>query len=135
VIRVHDRVKPALLIALGALILCACNLARVTPTPPPTITPTFVPAATLPIIVVPSITPLGTLQPTPPQFLTNSACIPTQPTGWVTYTIVAGDSLIGLAQTTQTSVQSLMTINCISNPDNIFVGQVIFLPFTPPPQG
>jgi lysozyme len=48
--------------------------------------------------------------------------------GWVSYTVVAGDTLSGIAARTGTTWQELARRNAISNPDLIRVGQVIQVP-------
>ena len=119
------RLRVLLLVIICATIIGACNLVKVTPTPLPTATiiqptPTF--------IGVPSITPLpgtgnGTPQVTP--------CPP--PQGWVPYTILVGDTLTSLAETTFSTVAALMSANCLTNPDDIRAGEIIYLPTQPGP--
>jgi GH25 family lysozyme M1 (1,4-beta-N-acetylmuramidase) len=54
---------------------------------------------------------------------------PTAPTdGWVSYTVVPGDTLSGIAARTGTTWQELARRNNIGNPDLIRVGQVIQVP-------
>lgn len=122
---VHYRFGLLLLVVLCA-VAGACNLIKATPTPPPapTIiqpTPTFIGA--------PSITPLpgtgdGTPQATPCQ---------QTPAGWVPYTILVGDTLTLLAESTFSTVAALMSANCITNPDDIRAGEIIYLPIQPGP--
>jgi hypothetical protein len=104
---------------LALLTLMACNLTRAlpTPTPPPTLPPTPL--------------PLGDeLQPALTEEPVNPDC-PATPTGWILYTVEAGDSMGLLADQTASTVQELVTANCLDNPDQIFVGQVIYLPRQP----
>ncbi len=54
-------------------------------------------------------------------------CTPAQPAGWVTYTIQAGDTLSSIAFGSGSSVQAVASANCISDPQNIQVGQTIFV--------
>ncbi|MFN8560399.1 MAG: LysM domain-containing protein [Anaerolineae bacterium] len=78
-----------------------------------------------------SITPLpglggGGISPTQPP---NSAC-PTPP-NWIQYTVEAGDSIGALADATGTTIQDIVNANCLSDPDTLFTGQVIYLPRSP----
>ena len=73
-----------------------------------------------PFSIVPVI---GGSSPVPPA---PSIC--SMPTGWRTYTVQPGDTLGALANPTGLSVQQLAAINCLSNADNLQVGQVIYLP-------
>jgi LysM repeat protein len=116
---------PLLLLLLPLL---ACNLTRTAPTP--TAGPTSPPQATsIAPTLFASITPLpgggGVVATQPP----NQNCPP--PTGWIQYTIEAGDSLGALAEATGSSLQDLINANCLSNPDTLFTGQLIYLPRSP----
>jgi lysozyme len=44
-----------------------------------------------------------------------------------TYTVKSGDTLYGIAANNNTSVSSLVSLNSITDPDNIYVGQVLKL--------
>lgn len=82
-----------------------------TQTPTPTFTPTPVlPTATL---VVPTETPSAT--PTPERG---------EP---ITYTVVSGDTLIGIGESYGVDVETLIAYNGLTNP-NLFVGQQILIP-------
>ncbi len=122
-----------MIISLVVLLLplLACNLSRTPPTP--TLGPTQpVQATTIAPTLFASITPLpgsgGGVAPTQP-VVTNPNCTP--PAGWIPYTIEAGDSLGALAQDTGTTMQDVITANCLSDPDTLFTGQVIYLPTSP----
>ncbi len=56
------------------------------------------------------------------------ACTPTQPDGWIVYTINAGDSLSALARRVGTTVEALQRANCIRDPQLIRAGTDIFIP-------
>ena len=58
------------------------------------------------------------------QVLTISGSAPA-PTSGGSYTVQSGDTLSGIAERFGTSVQDLVNKNGISNPDMIYVGQVI----------
>lgn len=53
---------------------------------------------------------------------------PVPPAGGGTYTVVAGDTLSGIADRNGTTWQTLQALNHISNPNLIYPGQVIVLP-------
>ena len=101
------------------LTLIACNVTRAlsTPTPPPTLPPTPLP---LP----------GDLQPAITQEPPNPNCSATPP-GWIPYTVEPGDSMGLLADQTSSTIQELVAGNCMDNADQIFVGQVLYLPRQP----
>ncbi len=54
-------------------------------------------------------------------------CAPTRPTGWVSYTVQAGDTLSSIAFGSGSTLQTVAGANCISNPRNLQVGQTIFV--------
>ena len=110
-----------LILTLCAALLAACNLAEITPTftpLPPTATPIPQLVATFP--ADPNATPI------PP----NPNCA-TTPAGWIPYTIEQGDSLLLLADQTDSTVDELVAGNCMSNADAILVDQVIYVPRQP----
>ncbi len=72
------------------------------------------------------VPPVATVAPPPP-------CYISQPAGWVRYTVQTGDTLSNLAQRTNASVSQIAAVNCISNINQIYAGQTLFLPFTPAP--
>jgi hypothetical protein len=102
------------------LVMLGCNLTArqpTTPTPPPT-TP-----------LITTLPPDANLAQ-PPAEPINPNC-PVTPFDWITYTIEPGDSLSLLAEQTSSSIDDLVAGNCMSNADEIFVGQVIYLPRQP----
>jgi hypothetical protein len=109
-------------LALAALLLSACNLVAATPSPVPS--PTL--PATPTFAGIPSITPLPGLG----QTATPAACA--IPQGWQAYTVRVGDSLTTIAERSGSTVPALVQGNCLPNADQIFVGQVLYLPFLPP---
>jgi LysM repeat protein len=59
---------------------------------------------------------------------------PTCPTGSFAYTVMPGDTLFSIAHKYGTTVAAILAINPqITNPNQIFPGQVICVPVTPPP--
>lgn len=122
--------KTIISLVLLLLPLLACNLSRTPPTP--TAPPATAPQATsIAPTLFASITPLpgggGSIVATTPP--SGTTCTP--PAGWVPYTIEAGDSLGALAQDTGTTMQDVINANCLSDPDTLFTGQVIYLPTQP----
>lgn len=59
----------------------------------------------------------------------TSNCVPRS--DWVQYRVVQGDTLGTIAQRTNSSVQQLTTGNCLSNPNQISVGQTLYVPQAP----
>jgi LysM repeat protein len=74
------------------------------------------------------------LPPTP----TPTPCVPSAPSGWVLYTVQAGDTLFSLAAARGTTADEVMRVNCLSSSE-IVTGQQFYLPPTPctpsPPTG
>ena len=72
----------------------------------------------------------------PPNMAATKTFTPTAstcgaPADWVTYTVQTGDSLIGLAKATGTSVAEIQYANCLEDETNILVGQRLKLPQFP----
>jgi LysM repeat protein len=82
---------------------------------PPTAAPGQTPA--------PTATRAGTPLPTP-------TCAP-RPTDWLSYTVQSGDTLAQLARTSGTTLQAIVSANCIRNVNLIEVGQELLLPSLP----
>lgn len=121
-----------LLVALVLLVAAqGCTLSTSDDaTPPPgfirTLTPTY--SLPTPPFTIPTTTPLPTqtLTPEPTEF----NCRPY--TWWPVYLVQAGDTLSVIAALTGTTVQELVTGNCLLNPDAIYVGQPLYVPRLPP---
>lgn len=60
-------------------------------------------------------------------------CVATQPAGWTTYTIKAGDTLSSIANRADSSIGELALANCIADPRFIVAGMTIFVPREPSP--
>jgi hypothetical protein len=56
----------------------------------------------------------------------NGQCI--VPNGWIPYTIQSGETLAGIAQSYNLTVDQLAAANCLDNPDLIYEGQVLAVP-------
>lgn len=67
-----------------------------------------------------------TVQTTVPStVVTTTTTIPYEP---IFYTVQSGDSLFGIAETHQVSMEEVMRINGITDPDKVYAGQVLELP-------
>ena len=53
---------------------------------------------------------------------------------WLSYLVVAGDTISNLAQRTNSSISALSQGNCLSNPNAISVGQLLRVPQIPAPR-
>lgn len=49
--------------------------------------------------------------------------------GYFRYTVVKGDTLSRIARRFKTTVDTLVRINDIKDPNKIYVGQVLFIPY------
>lgn len=103
-----------------ALALVACNLSATPPTPTVAPIPTQAPLRVFPTL---DATPLTNTLPD------GQTCL--VPPGWSAYTVEPGDSLTLLADQTNSTIDELVAGNCLANPDQIDVGQVIYLPRQP----
>jgi len=117
------------LVGMLAVFIAGCNLTldEPTPTAPP---PTLEPLVQEQPEQLDSAPPLGSVNGGATGPSQNPNCS-TTPGNWVTYTIETGDSLSLLAEQTSSSIDEILTGNCLDNADQIFVDQVIYLPRTP----
>jgi LysM repeat protein len=53
------------------------------------------------------------------------------PPGWTIYVVQPGDTLFGIAQVTNSTVNDLLTANCLSREQDIVPGQTLFVPQAP----
>ncbi|MBC7236153.1 MAG: LysM peptidoglycan-binding domain-containing protein [Chloroflexi bacterium] len=111
------------------------------PTVSPVATPTFTslpgtPTPTPSLTLVPSSpTPTVTIEITPTMTPVPLSPTATQPTlGDVTYTVLWGDNLTGIARRFGVSVEAIMAKNGLRNPNAIFVGQTLVIPLGYEPQ-
>ncbi|MCX7590561.1 MAG: LysM peptidoglycan-binding domain-containing protein, partial [Kiritimatiellae bacterium] len=114
-------------VVLGLILLAGC---RTTPQQPVTEAPS---APVLPPPAAVPKTPEPPVQPSPPTVPTK-----TWPTETTTYVVAPGDTLEGIARRHGFTVSELATLNGISNPNRIRVGQKLVLPgrveVKPPPK-
>lgn len=117
-----------------ALVLVGCNLSASPPTP------TLAPATEIPLIFptpppptsangTPGVSSPGITVTTAPVEGLNPNC--PLPAGWTTYTVEPGDSMGLLAEQTDSTTAELTQANCLSNADEIYVGQVLYVPRAP----
>ncbi len=99
-----------------------------TPVPLPTETPTQMPEPTIAPTDEPTPTPVPptvTEEPAAPTPVTPPACIP--PDDWGIHVVQLGNTLYSLAQRYNTSVETLMRVNCL-NTHTLFVNQRLYVP-------
>lgn len=106
------------LVIIGAV---GCTL-RTSPAPP-----TVFPTATFETILPPA----EEFSPPPADAVSPNPDCPNTPSGWIQYTVETGDSLSLLAEQTSSTMDEIMAGNCLTDPNQIFVDQVIFLPRVP----
>ena len=127
------RISPrALLMLLGGILFAlACNLSRTPPTPTAgPVQPTQAVTSISPTLFA-SITPLGFSGGTNATALPLGGTPCAVPGNWVQYTIQADDTLGDLAQATGVAVQDIVNANCLSDPNTVYTGEVIYLPKSP----
>lgn len=123
-----------------ALLLGGCTRPKPAPTPIPTPRPTLAPLTTpqqtlapFEATSTPTLQPEVTPQPTQPG-VTPQAPQPTPtpqpPQGYINYTVKWGDTLESIAYQFGTTVEELVRINNLANPNFIYVGQVLKVPGT-----
>jgi len=59
------------------------------------------------------------------EMVATTTTVPYEP---IFYTVQSGDSLFGIAEKFSVSMEEVMRINGITNPDKVFAGQVLELP-------
>lgn len=130
---------PFVIVLLAGLMVSACTPGPGTVEPTATYTPVIIAVAPTPspTHTVTPASPTPTNSPTP-ETPTPSVTPCGPPSGWVVYTVRAGDTLFSLASQVGFSQESVMLANCLVSPD-LVVGQVLYLPFIPctpaPPPG
>lgn len=117
--------RPIFALLIVSLALLACNLTSSPSTPTP------LPRPTQPTIIFvtatpPRFTPFPTVGPAP---VTNIPCVPQ--TSWPLYTVQSGDTVANIASRTGTTIDVLVSANCLTNPSLITVGQALRVPRLP----
>lgn len=120
---------------LVALVLTCSACSGEIPAAPVTVTPKALPFG---VMVIVSSTPLSATQtrvpPDPQRTVTitptadaqNPDCPP--PAGWQPYTVRSGDFLSIIARNFGSTTREIIAANCLTNPDNILVGQTLYVP-------
>lgn len=127
--------KQLTLFSLIVMLLVACNLS--TNPASSDITPTTETTPTNEAIIQPteSIPPTNTPEPEistgDDDLASTGDCVP--PSDWAPYTVVAGDTLYGLAGLSGTTVDNIVLANCLADANTLAVGQVVYLPFVADP--
>lgn len=131
----------ALSLQEGCFLSMKLSVPPVTPTRPPTATPspTALPPTPAPVATVPIPTPIRptlviptvTQPPSATPSVTPTPCLPAPPPGWLPYTVQRGDTLYGLSRQTGASVAQIQQVNCTFN--GLYVGDVLWLPPFPTP--
>lgn len=116
------------------------------PTETSTKTPTVTPTLTATYTLTPSHTPSATLTPVPPTETATPTETPLRfevtavqgtpfgygvcepPAGWVMYRVGDGDNLSGIARLVGSSVLELQAMNCLSDDEPLYSGQMIYVP-------
>lgn len=86
--------------------------------------------APTPTVLEPTATPASSSTPEPT--LTPSPTAP--PYGETEYVVRAGDTLLAIASRFNTTTQAIMSLNGLSNPNQLKVGQVLRIPNAAPPE-
>lgn len=130
------------LLWLCLLCLTGCNLsidptAEARPSPAATKTLSGSPAELIPDVTARAtssqpqvVTQAPRMTSTPPATLPPPTPCATQ-TGWVEYSVKRGDSVSTIAARSNTLLDTLIEGNCLTNPNNLKVGQVLIVPPTP----
>ena len=117
-----DKLRSIIILLVCVLIGCTSNRPQVI-----VITSTFLPESSQPITLDSTIvetTPFPVVESTPNP-IASSNVVPDQ------YIVQPGDTLSGIAVNYNTSLQSLLSVNNIQNPDLLEVGQVLIFPESP----
>jgi len=107
------------------------------PTDTPTHTPTKTTSPTPTLTRTPRPTETSGIRPTPTGMLTPEGFASPavtgceRPSGWVTYVVRQGDTLLKIARAVGGSLFELQTNNCLPDINNIYAGTVIYVPRTP----
>lgn len=92
------------------------------------ITATFLPPTST---AVPGVTAISTMPPAEAPTTEPAAAAASTPQATLTYIVQAGDTLTAIALGHNTTIDTLLAINGLTNPDALFEGQVLTLPGRP----
>jgi hypothetical protein len=113
------------------VLLAGCNLSMGSST-----TPAATPAATKTLTTnqVPPATTPGTLPTLAVELVGATATDCAARTDWERYIVERGDNLSKIADRFSSTVQELIAANCLSNPNSLRAGQLLYVPksITPP---
>ena len=117
-----------------SLILTACNLAEGSVQEPTEVVLLTTSTPTQQVFTTSTVAPSSTPRPTnTPQTSSGGSTVVLPPScvprsDWQTYTVSSGDTLGAIARRANTSIQNLITGNCLANPNLLTVGQVLRVP-------
>lgn len=85
-----------------------------------------------PLIITTDMTPTPTVNSENPinPVQQDETCVPN--TAWVSYAVSSGDRIYNLAQQVNSTVEEIAQANCLIDPNQLHVGQEIYLPQLPP---
>src|SRR5262245_20195769 len=110
-----------LVFAFLAAASIACNLGN-QPAQPTVV-------AVQPTIRLVTATPFPTITSIPPTSVPVPSCTPRNE--WLTITVAPGDTLGSIASRTGSTIDELVSANCLANPNAISVGQQLHVPMVP----
>jgi hypothetical protein len=95
--------------------------------------PTRIAAVPTATTIINIATSIPSISPTITQVINTAAPSCTPRSDWPLYTVASGDTLGSLAERTSSTVQILVTANCLTNANLLSVGQQIRVPSIPAP--
>lgn len=107
---------------LLVMLLTACNLGAETEVADEA---TLIPATNTPL---PTNTPMPTNTPIPAQASISITTSCTPRTDWFEYTVQRGDTLFSIARRANSNVDTVARGNCLADPSNVYVGDIILVP-------
>lgn len=111
---------------LTLLLVSACTLS--TSAVPDADSAASIPTLTAPPAANTVIAPPTQPPPTATPARNNDSDCPDTPANWSAYTVRPGDTLSGIARRNNTTTSELTIANCLASPDQIVVGQVLYIP-------
>jgi len=118
-------IRPIFVIVSLLVATLACSLSPQDDADPATVVPSVQPIGEV-IAVTPTNPPSNTATPQPTQTATNVPC--QVQTNYGSVTVQQGDTLFSIAQRNNTTVDELVTVNCLANANAIRVGQTLYVP-------